>query len=169
MRWFNKNQQHFIPRELYLFESSTTKALKTCLTCEDKEVLLEKNSILTRKEKISKFEIIKQYCMYGFTVQAEKTIKNLISDYPLDSDIWFELFLFYSTKEENEHLAREALIMSIKLHFKDYAFEYQHHQSFLVNLSQFLYSLMLRKYTLENVTYKANIEKVNKISERRER
>jgi hypothetical protein len=169
MRWFNKNQQHFIPRELYLFENSPGKVSKTCITCEDKEVLLEKNSVLTKKQKIIKFEIIKQYCMYGFTFQAEKTLKDLISDYPLDPDVWFELYLFYSSMEARDHLAKEALIMSVKLHFKGFAFEYQNHQSFLVNLSRFLYSLMLRKHNLENVTHKTNNEKIQKNEHKRER
>ena len=169
MRWFNKHQQHCIPRELQLFQSTISKVSKTCLTCDDRELMLERSSTLSRQEKINQFEMIKQYCLYGFTFQAEKTIKDLISDYPLDPDIWFELYLFYSAQSRKNHLAKEALVMSIKLHFKVALFEYQAHQSFLVNLSRFLYSVMLRKHTLENVSYKAEFEKAQKLREKRER
>lgn len=169
MRWFNKHQPHCIPRELHLFQANTSKVSKTCLTCDDRELLLERSSVLTRKEKVGKFEMIRQYCTYGFTFQAEKTIKDLISDFPSDPDIWFELYLFYSSQNQKNHLAREALMMSIKLHFKISLFEYQNHQNFLVNLSRFLYSVMLRKHTLESVAHKAEFEKARKIREKRER
>jgi hypothetical protein len=113
---------------------------------------------------------VKQYCTYGFNFQAEKTIKELVANYPTDPDVWFELYLYYCSGVFREQLANEALVMSIKLHFKTFAFEYEEHQSFLINLSRFLYSLMIRKHNLENVVYKTETDrKISKSKDKRKR
>ena len=160
MRWFNKAQQHLIPRELYIFESPNQgRVAKTCLTCDDRELLLERSASLGKRDKIIQFELVKQYCKYGFNFQADKTIKKLVAEYPTDPDVWFELFLFHSSLTRKGELASESLGMSIKLHFKAFGFEYEGHRSFLVNLSRFLFSLMMRKHTLERVVYKTEQDK----------
>ena len=163
MKSFKSKFKQYISRELYILDSAKSKAVRSAKDqyssrYTDRNKITFQLDLAMRKTgsteginkslKIIQFEMIKMYYSYGYRVHAEKSLKKMVIDYPQDSDVWFELFLFYQSLQDSM-LASQSLNNSLKLHFAEFEFEYQMGDSFLTNLAKFLYFITLKVSRVE--------------------
>lgn len=145
-----KLHKDYIPNELKMFDQVKPKDKYIMSnTNEDREIIEERQVFLSLDEKFLNFENIREFYEYGWFFQSEKKIKYLIYNFPKDSDVWFELFLYYQKKEQKQ-LARQALIVSFQLNFLQNNFLYENSKSFTKNLGMYYYQLTLIKTSKKN-------------------